>query len=282
VTEITALAAGAAEVCWAPRVPPHRIRALYRTDARGIADDEQIAEVGYALYARCRSILRASAAHAGDVACPRCGGAVPRPGPVHRRGQALRCAACGWATTWGAYADTYRGKQLTGGSALDAFRDFVERFPAAGTASARMLAIDRLLNAFHHELKAPTRPAAVNLVEGSLADVLAFLEELSAGPGGAAEAAGERDRRAAALAGARLGDRLRRLRRAAGLTGEQLGAGAGTSQSRVSEIETGRRPPTAAEAERLASALGAGTELSRTLAAEASALASRPGLGRPI
>jgi DNA-binding XRE family transcriptional regulator len=260
------------EVRWAPRVPPHRIRRLYQTDARGIVDDEQIDDVGYALHARCQSILRATAAHAGDVTCPRCGGTVPRPGPVQRRGQALRCAACSWATTWGAYADTYRGKHLTGGSALDAFREFVERFPTAATSRARMLAIDRLLNAFHHELKRPTRPAGINLIEGSLADVLAFLEELSAGPEAAGRTGAERARRAAALAGARLGNRLRLLRRAAGLTGKQLGARVGMSQSRVSEVETGRRPPSAAEVERLADALGASAELRTTLVVDASSL----------
>jgi predicted RNA-binding Zn-ribbon protein involved in translation (DUF1610 family) len=263
---LTALDAGAQEVRWAPRVAPSRIRRLYETDARGVVDDAQIADVGYALYARCQSILRATAAHGGVVACPRCGAAVARPRPAHRRGQVLACAACGWATTWGRYADTYRGKQLSGGSALSAFRAFVERFPTAGTPRAGMLAIDALLHAFHHEAKSATRPAGINLVEGSLADVLAFLQALSDGPGRAAVGT------PAALARAALGDRLRRFRRAAGLTGKELGARAGMSQSRVSDVETGRRPPSPAETERVAAALGAGPELRAELMAAAAAL----------
>jgi predicted RNA-binding Zn-ribbon protein involved in translation (DUF1610 family) len=260
------LDAGAREVRWAPRVAPVRIRRLYQTDALGISDDAQIDDVGYALFARCHSILRATAAHRGAVTCPRCGAAITRLGPATRRGQLLACPACGWATTWGRYADTYRGKQLTGGSALGAFRAFVERFPVATMPRARMLAIDALLHAFHHEAKAATRPAGINLIEGSLADVVAFLQALTDGPGRAA--AGP----PAALARAALGDRLRRLRRAAGLTGKELGARTGMGQSRVSEIETGRRPPSPAEAERLASALGAGSELRAGLAAAAAAL----------
>jgi len=39
-----------AEVQWAPRVNPSTIRRLYEIDARGIADEDLIDEVGYALF----------------------------------------------------------------------------------------------------------------------------------------------------------------------------------------------------------------------------------------
>ena len=74
-----ALAAGAAAVRWAPRVPRAAVRRLYETDALGIVDEVQIDAVGYALYARCRSILQVTAAHAGRVVCPRCAAPVDRP-----------------------------------------------------------------------------------------------------------------------------------------------------------------------------------------------------------
>jgi DNA-binding XRE family transcriptional regulator len=256
------LAAGAAEVRWAPRVPPHLIRRLYETDARGIVDGEQIDAVGYALYARCRSILRATEAHAGRVTCPRCEATVERREPFTRRRQVLRCDACGWATTWGAYFATYHRRLLRGGSAVDAFGEFAERFPAAQTPQARMLAIDRLLHSFHHQLTGPTRPAGVNLIEGSLAEVLAFLDDLTYGPearGAPPTPTADRERRDLArtqLARARLGDRLRHLRRGTGLTGHQLGRRVGKSQSRISQIETGRVTPSVAEVEGIAVALG--------------------------
>jgi hypothetical protein len=84
-------------------VAPQRILRLYRTDALGIVDEEQIDDVGLALYVRCQSILRATAAHKGRVTCPHCEAMVLRAGPRRTRGQWLRCAACKWATTWGAY-----------------------------------------------------------------------------------------------------------------------------------------------------------------------------------
>src|SRR5689334_11807084 len=38
---------------WEPRVPGHRIRRLYETDARGIRDEALLDDVAYALYSRC-------------------------------------------------------------------------------------------------------------------------------------------------------------------------------------------------------------------------------------
>ena len=255
----SALAAGAREVRWAPRVAPQRIRRLYATDALGIVDDEQIDEVGLALYARCQSILRATAAHKGRVACPRCEAAVLRPGSVWRRGQVLRCEACGWTATWGAYYDTYKGKHLKGGSALGAFREFVERYPLAPTPRARMLAIDRLLHTFHHQLKASTRPAGINLIDGTLSEVLDFLQQLTDGPhevGSRDASATEHARRRDAIARAQLGHRLRTLRLAARLSGPKLAARTGMSAGKLSNIETGRKPPSVGDLERLAAALG--------------------------
>jgi hypothetical protein len=52
---------------WASRVNPGAIRRLYETDARGIVDEEQIDDVGYALYWRCQSIIAATEAYDGRV-----------------------------------------------------------------------------------------------------------------------------------------------------------------------------------------------------------------------
>src|SRR5436305_3499491 len=108
-----------AEVRWAPRVNPHKIRRLYETDARGIVDEELIEEVGFALYSRCRSILAATEAHAGRIQCPRCGAIV-----AHNwdRRAVLQCGACSWRVRWGDYLKTYQDKHLHGGGAVAAFQ----------------------------------------------------------------------------------------------------------------------------------------------------------------
>src|SRR3954447_14811943 len=89
-----------AEVRWAPRVDPQKIRRLYETDARGIVDDELIEEVGFALYSRCLSIIAATEAHSGRVQCPRCSQIVP-----HRSDPdaVLQCANCSWRVRWRDY-----------------------------------------------------------------------------------------------------------------------------------------------------------------------------------
>ena len=66
-----------------------------------------------------------------------------------------------------------------------AFEEFVRSFPGP-TPRASMLAIDRLLHTFHHESTAPTRPAGINVIEGTLEQVLDFLHALTYGtPAGA-------------------------------------------------------------------------------------------------
>jgi hypothetical protein len=82
---------GLAEVRWASRVNPSMIRRLYETDARGVVDEELSDEVGFALYARCQSILRVTAAQQGKVTCPRCEAIVERQGagPWDAKGLAL-------------------------------------------------------------------------------------------------------------------------------------------------------------------------------------------------
>jgi hypothetical protein len=86
--------------------------------------------------------------------------------------------------TWGAYFKTIQHKQLSGADpVLDQFRAFVKDFPEAKTPKARMLLIDRLIHGFHWFLKTtrPTRPVAVNLIEGRLREVVAFLDQLTYG-----------------------------------------------------------------------------------------------------
>ncbi len=103
-------------VHWASRVNPILIRRLYQTDARGIVDEELIDAVGFALYARCESILQATEAHAGHIICPECGTLVKRDGGPWLKDAILECAQCGWQVPWEEYFKTYQHKHLVGGS----------------------------------------------------------------------------------------------------------------------------------------------------------------------
>ena len=170
-------------VQWASRVNPVLVRRLYETDARGIVDEELIDKVGYALYARCQSILQATEAHAGRVICPACGTLVIRASPPQDKGAMLDCAGCGWRVRWADYFKTIQDKHLVGGGAVAFHAEFVERFRSATSPQAKMLAIDRLIHAFHWELvQRPGRSAARELIYAkNYQELLTFLDTLTYG-----------------------------------------------------------------------------------------------------
>lgn len=183
---------GASIVHWPPRVTKERLRRLYASEAAGLLDDELLDEVGITLYLRCRAILDVCGAlHRGLVRCPGCERdgretLVPREQATRRNPDpAIACPTCGWATTWNAYEATFRRRQLNPGGATEYFQSFFDDYPRCTTSPERMLAIDRLIHAFHYSLRAdpslPTRPAAVNLIEGRLTDIVPFLDALSEG-----------------------------------------------------------------------------------------------------
>jgi hypothetical protein len=165
---------------WAPRVPQHKIRQFYLNDANGIYDDELIDEVGYALLARCESFLIANDAAQGKVICPRCSTTILHTGKID---EVLSCKQCGWEMAWKEYFGTFQHKQLYGAEpVLELFRDFVKRFPSASKLQEKVLLIDALIHGYHWNQKyGYTRPVAINLIEGKLADVITFLDSLTYG-----------------------------------------------------------------------------------------------------
>jgi hypothetical protein len=165
---------------WAPRVAQQKIRRLYEMDARGICDEDMINQVGVNLLARCQSFVDAVEATRGRARCPVCSAMVAH---TARTEELLHCG-CGWELTWGEYFATIQHKQLSGAEpVLDQFRAYVAGFQTARTPRERMVLIDRLLHGFHwyYKTNAPTRPVAINLIEGRLNEVVAFLDDLSRG-----------------------------------------------------------------------------------------------------
>jgi hypothetical protein len=175
-------------VRWARRVPREMIRRLYEREAQGILDEKLVDEVAFAFYARCLSIVKATEAYRGRAACPVCDNVIEH---THRSAEVLCCSQCSWQTTWREYRSSYQGKYLVTGNPGGAFAEYPRRLEAARTAREKMLAIDWLVHQVHSwtaEREAPRgRPAAVNLIEGTETKVVAFLDELTAGPSASAE-----------------------------------------------------------------------------------------------
>ena len=179
-------------VSWAPKVAKAKIQRLYISDARGILDEDLLDEVGWALWSRCDSILTVTAAHYGHVRCPACAGIIEHPGRWSDADRIL-CAACGWQMPWAAYHQTYRGKQLFGANAVGIFEAYHQAFPQCRAVKGKLLLIDQLIHAFHQGLTEIGRPTAANLIEGSLKEVIQFLDGLTNGPASAAGLAGSHD-----------------------------------------------------------------------------------------
>ncbi|MEW6750411.1 MAG: hypothetical protein AB1505_05470 [Candidatus Latescibacterota bacterium] len=162
---------------WAGRVSRRLIAELYRGDAQGIVDGELIDEVGYALLARCESILVATQAGRGEATCPVCGAAIPHePGAT----QTLTCPDCGWSLPWAEYHASVHGKGLHAGGIEAFLREFVEKYPRAPTPRHRMILIDQLIHRYHWEMvNHPGRPGGSNLIGGTVVEVVALLDSLS-------------------------------------------------------------------------------------------------------
>jgi hypothetical protein len=171
---------------WEPRVPQHKIRLLYEADAKGIYDEELIDDVGFFFLARCQSFLEAMEARRGRAKCHGCGHVILHDGGHSKEAKRrlLRCERCGWQITWGEYFHTIHKKQLCGPDLESTFRRFVAKFPRARSPRKKMLLIDQLIHGFHYAAETgPRRPAAVNLIEGRLREVIDFLNDLTYGEG---------------------------------------------------------------------------------------------------
>lgn len=168
------------KIRWAPKVQPQLIRRVYESEASHMPDDELIDDLGVQLLLRCQSVLRAMA---GDVECPRCGHAFNVTGTAVGGTSAVACpSGCGWTTTRERFLKSKRHRELNGAdSILAIFGRFVGEYPRCRTGREKILCIDRLIHEFHWDGKTnlPNRSVANNLIEGSHAQVIGFLDDLS-------------------------------------------------------------------------------------------------------
>ena len=174
---------------WCKKVSQELIARLYSQSVSGIEDDELIDEVGWALYARCESIVSATNGFEKKcLICTACGADVPLIDNT------FSCS-CGFIhATWEEFKKSYKGKQLHASNALPVFTDYLRDFPKARTYGEKLICIDILIHSFHIKLSyyrtLPSyditdesvelnRPTGANLIAGSLTEVIVFLDQLS-------------------------------------------------------------------------------------------------------
>jgi len=174
---------------WCKKVPQALISRLYNQSVSGICDDDLADEVGYALYARCESIISATNGFENKcLICLKCGADIPLKDNV------FSCP-CGFYATWEEFKKSYKGKQLHAANALPIFKTYIKDYPKAETYGEKLICIDILIHSFHIKMSyykalesydpedenvELNRPTGANLIEGSLHKVILFLDELSA------------------------------------------------------------------------------------------------------
>ncbi len=165
---------------WAHRLRKSQIERLYKSSERGLLDERLIDNVGFALLARCESMLQVSEAIRGRPPCPNCGATAQLD-----KGNTTfaKCTECGWVCPWMLYKKTYQRKGLFAGGMEPFVRDFVQKFAAARSHGEKLVLIDTLIHRFHWESGTHVggRPCACSLLEGKMKDIMPFLDRLSYG-----------------------------------------------------------------------------------------------------
>ena len=176
---------------WSKKVPQKLISQLYNQTVSGIEDEELIEEAGWALYARCESVISATNGFEKKVLiCLACGK------DVELKENVFSCP-CGFCATWEEFKKSYKGKQLHASNAMPIFLTYQKDFPRAKTYGEKLVCIDVLIHSFHirmsyyreldnydieDESVELNRPVGANLIEGTLTEVILFLDKLSAIP----------------------------------------------------------------------------------------------------
>ncbi|MBN1342577.1 MAG: hypothetical protein JXQ73_07855 [Phycisphaerae bacterium] len=164
---------------WAPRVSKAKLERLYRGSARGPLDEELIDDVGYALYARCQSMLEVTEIlRTGRPKCPECQTILPKRN--WQPDEELKCPACHWRCPAKAYNKTYARKNLGTGGLDEEIRRFMRDFESARSPGDKLVLIDTLIHRFHWA-STQGRPLATALIEGKMKDIMPFLDRLNYG-----------------------------------------------------------------------------------------------------
>ena len=167
------------KITWAQRVSRDKIIKLYESDANHMLDYDLLQDVGYSVIARAESILEANRIYEFQIlTCRSCGK------DIHENKENLTYACgCGWAVSEKEVKATYQGKQLIGHALIEYANKFIADWNNALNEPAKqMMAIDYLIHRFHWEMtENPTRPVAVNYIEGTMNTVAQLILDLAYG-----------------------------------------------------------------------------------------------------
>jgi hypothetical protein len=155
---------------------------LYDSDAQGLLDVELLDRVMFAIYARVMDMFEVRQAQTfGQVHCRNCGSLIAQTFLMGTRNRdvPIVCEKCGWQTTCGLYLASYSGKDMLPGSRTELFEAFLARFPISTTPQEKILLLDWLIHAFHIQSGVASRLVAMNVIQGSHAQLIELLTRLA-------------------------------------------------------------------------------------------------------
>jgi hypothetical protein len=148
---------------WSPKLARLKLTKLYKSDANGFQDEEQVDDVGYTLYARClqgrdeRLLIESK-----KIKCHNCKTILPASSIM------IQCE-CGNQYMFREYMRSFRKENMPSGSATKIFNDYIEDWSKARGYVEKMRLIDRLIHEFHKNLSSGVkgRFVAINLIQGT-------------------------------------------------------------------------------------------------------------------
>ncbi len=164
---------------WAPRVRKREIERMYLSSAKGMIDEDITDEVGYALYARCQSMLEVTEiVRTSRPKCQECGTILPKR--TWEPEEQLDCPNCDWRCPARAYNKTWARKNFSTGGLDKDICEFMSRFEPSKSYGEKLVLIDTLIHQSHWSSD-QGRPLVTSLIEGSMKSTMAFLDRLTYG-----------------------------------------------------------------------------------------------------
>ena len=176
---------------WCKKIARNDILRLYKSEAKGMIDEELLDEVGFAFYTRCKQAHDARACmEKGKIQCHHCGavliaGRVSPTGSVLAKkasdnSTAIKCE-CGYSYTYREYRRSYMAVNMPGNRAAPIFEHFEVQWPNCKDTTQKMLLIDWLIHQFHVSLMSDSRGKSVceNLIEGTRKQITELILKLA-------------------------------------------------------------------------------------------------------
>lgn len=173
---------------WCKKVSRNDLLKLYRSEAKGMLDEELLDDIGYTFYTRCTQAGQArELLDRGKILCHHCGavlsGDVDKTGnytPHLKSNLPMHCA-CGHSYTYREYRRSFRAASMPAGRAEPIFERFAQKWPGCKTGAQKMILIDRLIHECHVTLMSGIagRSVCLNLIEGSTQQLTDLVTQLA-------------------------------------------------------------------------------------------------------